>query len=306
VAKQASQAFDEYWNCKAAYPVTALGKHADHHHLAVRCKALAHDTRVFAQSDYAQATLDEDVNGATAGRPGRWFRRPATLVADQPEKIEATTDQPELRIDPDIRAMTDSAQHSVLLISPCFIPGNSGTRYISSLAARGITVKVLTHSLVSSDEPAVYSGYSRYRQPLLESGVQLYELRLAAAASQPATSGGTCSGASLHARAIVVDSRKVFIGSMNMDARSRLLNTETGIIVESASLAEAVTRFFDAATLPTSACQVVLILAGTPDTCDLQWRASRDGKPVIHDPDATMQRRAAVQLLKPLPIEGLL
>jgi putative cardiolipin synthase len=212
-----------------------------------------------------------------------------------------------LRIDPDIRAKTDSAQHSVLLISPCFIPGNSGTRYIRSLAARGITVKLLTHSLVSSDEPAVYSGHSRHRQPLLESGVQLYELRRAAGASQPATSGGTSSGASLHARAIVVDSRKVFIASMNMDARPRLLNTEMGIIVESAPLAEAVTRFFDAATLPTSACQVVLIPAArlTPATCNGE-RAGTANRFHDHDPDATMQRRAAVQLLKPLPIEGLL
>ena len=308
VVKQASQAFDEYWNCEASYPVTAFGKHADQHDLAALRKALAHDTRVFAQSDYAQATLDEDFNGATADRPGKWFWGPANLVADQPEKIEATTDQPELRIGPDIRAMTDSAQHSVLLISPYFIPGDSGTRYISGLAERGITVKVLTNSLASSDEPAVYSGYSRYRQPLLKSGVQLYELRPAEGAPQPATSGGTSSGVSLHAKAIVVDSRKVFIGSMNMDARSKLLNTEMGIIVDSAPLAEAVTSFFDTATLPTSAYQVVLIPAGTPDAGDLQWRASKDGQAVIydHDPDATMQRRAEVQLLKLLPIEGLL
>ena len=308
VVKQASQAFDEYWNCDAAYPVTAFGKHADHYDLAKLRKDLAKDARAFAQSDYAQATLDENFNGATADRPGKWFWGPANLVADQPEKIEATTDQPELRIGPDIRAMTDSAQHSVLLISPYFIPGDSGTRYISGLAKRGITVKVLTNSLASNDEPAVYSGYSRYRRPLLESGVQLYELRPAAGAPQPATSRGTSSGVSLHAKAIVVDSRKVFIGSMNMDARSKLLNTEMGIIVDSAPLAEAVTQFFDSATQPTSAYQVVLIPAGTPDAGDLQWRASKDGNPVTydHDPEVTMQRRAEVQLLKLLPIESLL
>jgi len=308
VVKQASHAFDEYWNCDAAYPVTAYGKHADHEDLAQLRQDLTHDARAFAQSDYAQATLEENFNGATADRPGKWFWGPATLVADQPEKIEATTDQPELRIGPDIRAMTDSAKHRVLLISPYFIPGDSGTHYLSSLAQRGIIVKVLTNSLASNDEPAVYSGYSRYRRPLLESGVQLYELQPAAGAPQPATSGGTSSGVSLHAKAIVVDAQKVFIGSMNMDARSKLLNTEMGIIVDSAPLAEAVTRFFDAATLPTSAYQVVLIPTGAPHAGALQWRASKDGKPVTydHDPDATMQRRAEVQLLKLLPIEGLL
>lgn len=308
VVKQASRAFDEYWNCDAAYPVTAFGEHADHYDLAKLRKELAQDARSFAQSDYAQAILEEDFNGATADRPGKWFWGPAELVADQPESIDATKDQPGLRIGPDIKAMTDSARHSLRLISPYFIPGDIGTRYLGSLAQRGIDVKVLTNSLASNDEPAVYSGYSRYRRRLLESGVQLYELRPAEGAPQRATAGGTSSGVSLHAKAVVVDNRKVFIGSMNMDARSRVLNTEMGIIVDSAPLAAAVIHFFDAATLPTSAYRVVLIPQGEPHAGDMQWQASKDGKPVTfdHDPDATVQRRAEVQLLKLLPIESLL
>ncbi len=308
VVKQASLAFDEYWNCDAAYPVTAFGKHADHYDLARLRKDLTHDARTFAQSDYAQATLDENFNGATADRPGKWFWGPARLVADQPQKIEATKDQPDLRIGPDIKAMTDSARYSVLLISPYFIPGDRGTRYLSRIARRGITVKVLTNSLASNDEPAVYSSYARYRRPLLESGVQLYELQPAAGAPQTASTHGTSSGVSLHAKAIVVDDRQVFIGSLNMDERSRLLNTEMGIIVDSAPLAEAVTRFFDNATLPGSAFRVVLIPQGAPRAGDLQWQARKNGKPVSydHEPDVTPERRAEVQLLKLLPIEGLL
>ena len=308
VVKQASQAFDEYWNCDAAYPVTTYGKHADHQDLAKLRSDLAHDARAFAASDYLQATLDADYNGATADNPGKWFWGPAELVADQPDKIEMSKDEPQLRIGPDIKAMTDSAQHSVLLISPYFIPGNSGTAYLDSVATRGVTVKVLTNSLASNDEPAVFSGYSRYRRPLLESGVQLYELQPAAGAPQPVTSGGTSSGVSLHAKAVVVDGQKVFIGSMNMDARSKLLNTEMGIIVDSAPLAQAVTHFFDAATLPTSAYRVVLIPKGKPHAGSMQWQASKDGKPISwdHDPEATLQRRTEVQLLKLLPIEGLL
>ena len=116
------------------------------------------------------------------------------------------------------------------------------------------------------------------------------------------------SGVSLHAKAVVVDGQEVFVGSMNMDARSKLLNTEMGIIVDSAPLAQAVTRFFDAATLPTSAFHVVIIPGGKPHAGDMQWQASKDGKPVTwnRDPEATVQRRTAVQLLKLLPIEGLL
>ena len=94
VVKQASQAFDEYWNCDAAYPVTTYGKHADHQDLAKVRTDLAHDARTFAASDYLQATLDADFHGATADNPGKWFWGPAELVADQPEKIETSDDEP--------------------------------------------------------------------------------------------------------------------------------------------------------------------------------------------------------------------
>jgi len=309
VVQQASHAFDEYWNCDAAYPVKAFsGKHADHYELATLRAQLGRDARTFAQSDYAQATLDELPNGASADRPGKWFWGPARLVADQPEKIDAGPEQSQLRIGPDIKAMTDSAQRELLIISPYFVPGDSGTSYLDALAKRGVIVKVLTNSLASNDEPAVYAGYSRYRRPLLDGGVQLYELRPAAGAPQPATAGGTSSGVSLHAKAVVVDRQQVFIGSMNMDARSKLLNTEMGIIVDSPPLAAAVTKFFDTATLPSNAYHVVLKANGSAHGGAMQWQASDNGKPLSydHDPGATTSRRVEVQLLKLLPLESLL
>ena len=309
VVQQASHAFDEYWNCEAAYPVKAFsGKHADHYDLATLRAQLGHDARTFAQSDYAQATLDELPNGASADRPGKWFWGPARLVADQPAKIDAGPEQSQLRIGPDIKAMTDSAQRELLIISPYFVPGDSGASYLDALAKRGVIVKVLTNSLASNDEPAVYAGYSRYRRPLLKGGVQLYELRPAAGAPQPATAGGTSSGVSLHAKAVVVDRQQVFIGSMNMDARSKLLNTEMGIIVDSPPLAAAVTRFFDTATLPDNAYHVVLKANGSAHGGAMQWQASDNGKPLSydHDPGATTSRRVEAQLLKLLPLESLL
>lgn len=309
VVAQASHAFDEYWNCDAAYPVKAFhGKHADHYDLAKLRVELAHDARAFAQSDYAQATLDELPYGASADRPGNWFWGPATLVADQPAKIEAGPDQSHLRIGPDIKVMTDATQHELLLISPYFIPGGRGTAYLYALAKRGVTVKVLTNSLASNDEPIVYSAYSRYRRPLLESGVQLYELRPAPGAPQPATSGGTSSGVSLHAKAIVVDREKVFVGSMNMDARSKLLNTEMGILVDCPPLATAVAQFFNSAALPGNAYRLTLKADGSAHGGAMQWQATDQGKPVTydHDPGATTSRRIEVQMFKLLPLESLL
>jgi putative cardiolipin synthase len=308
VVKEASLAFDAYWNCDAAYPVTAFrGKRATHYDLAQLRMDLARDARAFAQSDYAQAASEAFPNGPSADRPGAWFWGAAVLVADQPEKIATDNDDPALRIGPQIRALTDQAQKDVLLISPYFIPGDSGTRYLSDLTARSVAVKVLTNSLASTDETAVYAGYSRYRRRLLQSGVQIYELRPVAGARQPVTARGTSSGVSLHAKAIVVDTRWVFIGSMNMDQRSKLLNTEMGIIVDCPQLAVAVTRFFDTATLPANAYHVVLTTSDTSKG-NLQWQTSDAGKAVLyrHDPEVTLKRRMEAAIFKLLPIEGVL
>lgn len=310
VVPDASRVFDEYWNCEEAYPVKAFsGKHAGHYDLAQLRSDLGREARAFAQSDYAQATLDELPAGPSADRPGAWFWGSAMLVADQPEKIKAGKDEPALRIGPQIKTMTDQAQQDVLVISPYFVPGDAGTRYLTGLAGHGVAVKVLTNSLASTDEPAAHVGYSRYRRALLEGGVQLYELRASAGAPQPATAGGTSSGVSLHAKAIVVDQQLVFIGSMNMDQRSKLLNTEMGIIVDCPPLAAAVTQFFDTATLPTAAYHVVLTTPeGSAHAGKMQWQASEGGKPVIYDedPGVTAKRQLEVKALKLLPIEGLL
>ena len=311
VVEQASAAFDAYWNCDAAYPLKALGPQSGNpkeelEHLRV---TLAKDARTFAQSDYAQAALDDLPNGATADRPGAWFWGPAAVFADDPGKIETDKDQPALRIGPKLKSMVDGAQHEVLLISPYFIPGTEGTKFLIGLVQRGIAVKVLTNSLASTDEPVVQSHYARYRRDLLEGGVQLYELRPAAGSTQTATMSGTSSGVGLHAKAIVVDSQQVFIGSMNMDGRSKLLNTEMGVVVDSAPLAEAVEKFFDTSTAPTNAYQVVL--QGNEEHFGrkkMQWQATKDGQPVTydHDPEVTAARRAEVFLTRLLPIEGML
>jgi putative cardiolipin synthase len=307
--RETSRAFDEYWNCDAAYPIKAFtGKHAGHPELAELRIQLASDARKFAQGDYAQATLEQLPNGPSGDRPGKWFWGQATLVSDQPAKIDEGEDDPSLRIGPDIKQLLQGAHKDVRLISPYFIPGDKGTTFLTGLVAQGVRLQVLTNSLASTDEPAVHAGYSRYRLPLLRGGVELYELRPEPGARQPATDSGKSSGVSLHAKAIVVDSREVFIGSMNMDERSRLLNTEMGIIVDNAPLAAAVEQFFDDATKPASAWRVVLDPSEPPADASLRWQAVEAGKLVTHDsdPDATSGRKAEVNLIKLLPVEGLL
>jgi len=311
VVVEASRVFDDYWNCDAAYPVTAFDNKRDTHaDLAALRVALARDARAFAQSDYAQAALDEVPGGPTADRRGEWFWGPAMVVADEPEKIDPHANVRALSIGPKLKAMVEAARSDVIMISPYFVPGDSGTRFLTKVAQRGVSTQVLTNSLASTDEPAVQSGYARYRQQLLEGGVQLHELRPAPGAAQPATARGTSSGVSLHAKALVVDHQYVFIGSLNMDQRSKLLNTEMGLIIDSTRLAQAVTEFFDTATLPDNAFRVVL--QESPESksgkAKMTWFWSESGREMSErsDPGVSKKRRLEVLVMRLLPIEGLL
>lgn len=305
VVQQASEAFDAYWNCDAAYPLDQLKKtDPSGQRLAAARLILQKDVRAFSQSDYAQAVSDELPGGPTADKRGPWFWGNAELVADQPEKIEVDGDVPALRIGPRLKAMLDGARHEVLATTPYFIPGEAGTKHLVSQVHGGVSIKILTNSLASTDETAAYAGYAHYRKALVEGGVQLYELKPTPGQSQPSTTVGKSSGNSLHAKAMVVDDRQVFIGSLNMDQRSKLLNTEMGVIVDSPGLAQAVSDFFRTATQPSNAYQVTI----DPASHNLVWRAEDNGKPVIYktEPGTDATRRVEATLLRLLPIDSLL
>jgi putative cardiolipin synthase len=310
VVGQASAAFDKYWNSDAAFPVAAFtDRKGSDDELAVLRVQLKDHARAFAETDYAQEALQELPNGPTADRRGQWFWGNGELLADEPEKVETSKDEPAFRIGPRVKTILDAAQNQVLLTTPYFVPGKSGTEYLVGIARRGVEVEALTNSLASTDEPAAHAGYAGRRRELLEGGVKLFELRPAVGGKQPATAFGTSSGVALHAKSIVVDKRYVFVGSMNLDQRSKLLNTEMGVIVDCPPLAAAVAEFFGKAIAPTSSFHVQL--AETKDghpSGRMQWISQQDGKPVIVDnePEATAARKLEANLLRLLPLEGLL
>src|SRR5579864_645825 len=299
VVGDAARAFDLYWNSNAAYPMQAYPSAGDDRADLARLRPqLSGEVRAFAQSDYAQAVLEELPNGATGARPGRWVWGEGTLLVDQPEKIEVDHDEPALRIGPKIRQAMDGAQSKVLLITAYLVPSHRGVRYLTALERRGVAVRILTNSVASTDDAAAESGYTRARRALLEGGVELYELQPspgAHAQPHPTTPSRSAGVSTLHAKAIVVDRRFVFIGSMNLDQRSALLNTEMGVLVDSPALAGQVAQFFEQAINPDSAYHVQLQSEGGDSVHRglLTWSWDDHGHPMIshRDPDARLWRR---------------
>ena len=62
-------------------------------------------------------------------------------------------------------------------MSPYLVPGPGGMKFLETLRDRDVKVRILTNSLASTDMSIVHSGYQAYRVPLLEMGVELYEVR---------------------------------------------------------------------------------------------------------------------------------
>jgi putative cardiolipin synthase len=132
-----------------------------------------------------------------------------------------------------------------------------------------VHVRVLTNSLASTDVPVVHGAYVRYRPRLLACGAQLYEIRPGAVDSSK-TRSALSSGVSLHAKAIVVDHRLVLVGSMNLDPRSRLSNTEIGVLIDSEAVAHDLDAWFDAATSLDHSFKPELDVPGDP-AGSLSW-----------------------------------
>jgi putative cardiolipin synthase len=304
VVAQAVQNFDRYWNSDEAVPVAMFhNSHADAKHLDRLRVRLQNDARHFAESDYAGGNLDDDtVAMPDRGNPWHWGH--AELISDEPAKADVDNKKILFRLSPRMGSLMAEAQHELCLISPYFIPGDSGTKFLTGLAGRGVTVRVLTNSLAANDEPAVHAGYTQYRAALIKGGVDLYELRPVNGQEQKGTDLGRSSGVSLHAKALVIDGHKVFVGSLNMDPRSKLLNTEMGVIVDCPELAKEIGEFFATAIDPQRSYHVT-----APDPGHrLQWSDKEGDRTVSydHDPDVSWWKRAEVQLLRLLPIEGLL
>jgi len=202
--------------------------------------------------------------------------------------------------------LVQGAQQEVLLVSPYFIPSEQGMGVLCGLTRRGVRVRLLTNSLASTDVPVVHAGYARYRPRLLACGVTLYELRPSATRSG-STRPGLSSGASLHAKAVVVDGKSVLIGSMNLDPRSRQSNTEVALLINSSTLAEQLTTLFNESTAPEEAFQVELSEPGNPNAA-LIWRGRENGNPIqtTSEPLASLWRRFSAGLLGALAPEELL
>jgi putative cardiolipin synthase len=242
VVRDASAVYDDFWNSPFAVPYAAFVKTPP---TRAECDAAIAEMRTKMASERLPYPVDEEVDGLTAEMQGvrdalTWA--PVRVLYDPPRRPEDTSH----RIFSALDALVSNAQQEVLIENAYFVPRDHGVELTAALHARGARVRVLTNSLASNDVLAVHSGYQKYRDDLLENGVEMYELRPDSTMEQLRWSGLSWkSRAGLHAKAMVVDRRYVVVGSYNLDPRSADINTELALLVDSPAFAEMVAEFFD-------------------------------------------------------------
>ena len=293
VVPQLSASFDAFWNSKYSYPIASLAAPvpaAPPPPLLPPSEAVPADAANWLAGELDEGRLDL-----------AWV--PATVLADRPAKIASEISPGEEEtIANNVAALMRSAQKEVIVISPYFVPGKQGVELMRELTERGVHIRVLTNSLASTDSPLVHNGYSRYRVALLKLGVELSEVRPKLGQHRPRFHPFRGSSASLHAKALVIDQKSVFIGSLNMDARSARTNSELGLVIRSADIARQVTGLLDDISADGS-YKLSLDQAG-----HIVWTSGEAGaERVWHtDPETTHVQRFLLKLVAPFAGEEML
>ena len=310
VVADMARSFDQFWNSAWAVPVEAIVA-APHDDASSKFAATEMAERVaqFRESEYVRSLRTTALGRQVRAGTVPLVVAPASVLYDAPGEERAATADTADRKDTIFSVMRQSverAQREVVLVTPYLVPGASGVALLCAVAGRGVRVRILTNSLVSTDVPIVHAGYARYRPQMLACGVELYEMRPGGLVSMP-TRIGLSSGASLHTKAVVVDGDAVFIGSMNLDPRSARLNTEVALRIDSQELGRQLVALFDEATMLDQAFRVGLDEAGNVNA-PLHWDAIESALPVRYagEPLASAGRRWIVRILGALVPEDLL
>jgi len=305
VATQAGEAFDDYWNSEAAVPISVLTDPPEDPEaaLAELRRRLDDSVERLDDTSYRDA-LETTVLDQIELQPEMLEWAHARIVYDAPEKSRTGTSSEDPRADalraPLREAIADASQE-LWVISPYFVPLDSGVEGLCELAERGVRTAVLTNSLASTDVSAVHAGYAPYREPLLQCGVELYETRSDVRVRGARRGGVGLSRSSLHAKGFTIDRKRLFVGSFNWDPRSAGINTEMGVLVDSPALASDIVSRVDAA-LPRIAYRLELREG------QLRWILHEDGVEQVleSEPETSFWQRFVAGFLELLPIRGQL
>jgi putative cardiolipin synthase len=287
-----SDGFDEYWNSPEAIPMDAFDKLIAHGSVADSLEEGRKYVQRHQDEPFLQGVSGELIDEFVDGRLD-FVAAKTRIVQDHPDKVRNLIRRRQSEMSDYLLKLVSAAQQELIVISPYFVPQKQGVDFFGSLVRKGVRVVIISNSLASTNHSSVHAVYARYRKPLLQQGVELYELRPRFEAV------ATDTKITLHSKVATVDRKRLFVGSFNLDPRSLYLNTEMGMEVESDDLAESMaTSILDS--LPDFAYKLRLSRKNR-----LQWLLQTAGveEIITTEPQTSLWRRFTTKLLSLLPIE---
>lgn len=289
-----SEHFASFWNSGWAFPVADVVKHPDDPNGLEKLRAKLEEAvgpAAVASEQELEASWKRAASGAVSGR--------AHFVADQPADINPAleADAPSQLADYIVAGMAE-AQSEIVLVSAYLVPTPQLSAAIEDSLARGVRVRILTNSMRSNNHLAAHAAYSGYVRGLVEAGVELFELRVDAADRNIYMVAPVADKKlGLHAKFMLLDDDRVFIGSSNLDPRSLVLNTEVGLMVESNELNRLLQESIEVDFLSRNAWSLQL-----DDTGAMLWVG--DGQTLHHPPANSEFQQLEDWFMGLLPIDG--
>lgn len=299
VVGEVADAFDAYWNSGSAYDANLVLDPFTGQAIA----SLAEAARKSALGGgYQEAIEESELEVSIVEQTLRFEWSEVTLYVDDPAKGLGAVPEEDLVLTGLIDIAQD-AKTSLDIVSAYFIPQEGGADLLTGLSEAGVKVRTLTNSLDATDVMPVHAAYMAYREELLESGVEMLELRALRDKhknlSLPEMLAGSASG--LHAKVFGVDGKRIFIGSFNLDPRSARLNTEMGMLIESPTITVTLAEQLNNANF-------AYRLSIGEDGGLIWTEENKDGEVVTYtkEPQSSWFQRAMTSVVRILPVEWML
>ena len=294
MVQEVSAAFDLYWNDRWTFPIETLtSASASFVDLNKARHVAAPVAGLHAEESGAQrrARWLDAVSVADTGETILYFDQP-------PEDNPRDRDEAPVQVANELIRLFDDADTEIVIVSAYLIPTPHLEGAVDRALDRGVRVRILTNSISSNNHLTAHSAYRNHIDTLLGHGAELHEVRTDAKdRDQYMVTPVGRKMLALHAKALVIDDDKVFIGSANLDPRSLRINTEMGLLVKSERFNESVRAALEGDFSSANAWRLELQEDGS-----IHWVA--DDQRLSSQPAASFMQRIEDWFFSHLPIEG--
>ncbi len=314
VVNELSDSFNAFWECRISIPVSKL-VHSMSIDSALKVQKENFD-RIVSYEHTKEA--HEYIHAAKSSEfvnEVKYEWEEGEVIADSPDKIISNRKRVDLHLSAKMEQLIKSSTQELIIVSPYFLPGKIGLEGLAKKAAEGVRVVIITNSLASNNHSLVHAHYAKYRITLLEAGVEIFEIKRRL--RRPKVKMRTMikdlksrwrervldKYQVLHAKAFLFDQKKLFVGSLNLDPRSWVENTEIGIIINSNTLGNYFSQWVNnevgnlSYRLKTSNSQ--------NGKTSIVWQTC-DGESFYIEPDSSIWKRFKIRMMAWLPVESLL